>query len=125
MSIVMNFLYGLVFGITTIIPGFSGATVAVICGFYNTLIDSVSGIFKNFKANAKFLALFLIGAAAGAVASAIAINKLITLSETVVNYVFLGIVIGTIPSVYKKSGIKLKTARLKRMAGFFRLRAEL
>ena len=42
-----NIANGICIGIAFIIPGFSGGTVAVLLGIYESLIEAVAGIFKH------------------------------------------------------------------------------
>ena len=47
MKILKNIFFGILIGIANIIPGLSGATVALILGVYEQLINSVSSIKKK------------------------------------------------------------------------------
>ena len=47
MKIFKNTFFGILIGIANIIPGLSGATVALILGVYEKLINSVSSIKKK------------------------------------------------------------------------------
>ena len=44
-----TFIHGMIFGIAHVIPGVSGATIAVILGFFETLIDSINNFTKDYK----------------------------------------------------------------------------
>lgn len=58
----MNFLLsvgkGILIGIGAVVPGISSGVLCVIFGIYEKLIDSVLGIFKDFKKNILFFASY-------------------------------------------------------------------
>lgn len=101
-------VYGVAFGIATIIPGLSGATIAVIFGFYERLISAVSNFFTEFKKHILFLIFFFIGVAIGAYLIAFLLNWLLSISQIGVCFAFIGLVVGSMPSVIKESGIQVK-----------------
>jgi len=101
---IKNFLNGAAFGITQIIPGVSGGTVAIILGFYDELIASVNNFRKDFKQSLKFLCPVLLGAAAGLLTFGSVINFLLANYSFPVMMFFIGLIIGIIPIIYKKTG---------------------
>ena len=48
-DIVLNAIYGCIIGVANIIPGVSGGTMAVMLNIYDKLIDSFTGLRRNFK----------------------------------------------------------------------------
>lgn len=51
-----NLYRGFVMGISDLIPGVSGGTIAVILGIYDKLLTSISGFFsKDWKRHIRFL----------------------------------------------------------------------
>ena len=52
---------GFIIGIAKVIPGVSGAMIAVSFSLYDKLIDAITNFFKNPKKNIKFLFLFSLG----------------------------------------------------------------
>lgn len=98
------FFIGLVIGIAKIIPGVSGAVLAISFGIYEKLMNSISNFFKDIKSNFIFLFKFGIG-----------ILLSIFLFSNIINFglkkyyiytmsLFIGLMLGTFPSVkeYKK-----------------------
>ena len=59
MSFFYLFLIGILIGTGMVIPGVSGAVIAVIFGVYDKMIKSLTKLFKNFKNN--FMFLFILG----------------------------------------------------------------
>lgn len=108
-------LSGVLIGITNIIPGVSGGTMAVLLGLYDAIIketnsflqkDSLLLLFKNpqtffstFRQSIQFLGLLAIGGLVGIKGFAFVIEWLLTayLLETL--FLFLGLIIGSIPSI--------------------------
>lgn len=97
------FIIGMIIGLANIIPGVSGGTMAVICGVFDRLIGAVSNIRKEFKKSI----LFLIPVGLGAVAAIVLLSKALTwLLENyymATNFFFIGIIVGSIPMLFKKS----------------------
>ncbi len=96
-----SFLYGALIGIANAIPGVSGGTMAVILNIFDKIMYSVS--LKNLKNNLKFLIPLALGAAAGVFALS---NVIVTLLEThamLLNFCFIGLILGSLPSIYKRA----------------------
>ena len=60
-----NILKGIFLGAGAILPGISSGVLCVIFGIYEKLVNSVLGIFKDFKTNFKFLLPLCIGGFVG------------------------------------------------------------
>ena len=99
---IRNFLNGLAFGITEIVPGVSGGTIAVILGFYDELIETVNHITEDYRKYTRFLFPFLLGAAAGIITFSSIINYLLTNHSFPTMLFFIGLIVGIIPPIYSK-----------------------
>ena len=55
------FLKSFIVGIGKIIPGVSGALLAINFGIYEKLLDSITNFFDDWKNNIKFLLIFCFG----------------------------------------------------------------
>ena len=55
------FFKGIIIGIAKIIPGVSGAIVAINFNVYEKLVDALTNFFPNWKANLKFLIILFMG----------------------------------------------------------------
>jgi putative membrane protein len=95
-------LCGAVVGVANIIPGVSGGTLAVVLNLYDRLIEAVSGLTRHFWKSVKFLLPVAIGAGAGIVALAKLIDLLLERQYMAVNFFFIGVVIGSLPLLYKR-----------------------
>lgn len=99
-------LKGLIVGATMIVPGVSGGTMAIILGIYDSLIASVSSFAKNIKENLLFLMTFACGTGIGIFLFSAPISWLLEHYQVPTLYFFVGAVVGGIPLIEKKSGIK-------------------
>jgi len=111
----MNFIYGLLkgmaMGVGAIAPGVSGGALAVIFGIYERLTDAIAHVFKNFKENVIFFFPIGVGGVIGVLAFSRVINYLFENYNVEVKYLFIGLMVGTIPSVFRhanKRGYKRK-----------------
>jgi putative membrane protein len=102
-----TFLNGLAFGITQIVPGVSGGTIAVILGFYNQFIETLNNFTKDFRRRLRFLIPFMAGVALGIIAFSSFINYLLVNFSLPAMSFFIGMITGIIPLIY----IKLFTGR--------------
>lgn len=98
-----NFLKGVIAGIGNIIPGVSGSALLIIFGLYEKCIEAISNIFKNFKKNFLFLLPIGLGAVLGIFSFSNIIEYCITKYETITFFIFLGLLVGTLPSLFNKS----------------------
>lgn len=101
-----DMINGLIIGVSMLIPGVSGGTVALICGIYYKLIAAVDTFFEKPKENFKFL----LSVAMGGVIGILVFSKLILLTyntyKTPMVYLFMGAVLGSIPLLIKSAGVK-------------------
>ena len=65
MKSLLIFLKGLVIGISMLVPGVSGGTMAIIFGIYDYLIRAVSRFFDDWKRNFKLLFYLALGGIVG------------------------------------------------------------
>ena len=106
MEFIKNILKGMVIGISNIIPGVSGGTMAVILGIYDKLIATINNFFKDIKKNIVFLGTIGIGAVLGI----LLFSKLLTYLLDPINgymeathFFFIGLIVGSLPIIYKKA----------------------
>lgn len=111
-----NIINGIFIGVSNVIPGVSGGTVAVILGIYEALIDSVKNIRHDFKKNIMYLIQIGIGAVIGILLFSSMISTLLDKYTIAVNYLFVGLVIGSISLLFSKFEDKKMT--LSKISGF-------
>ena len=65
MKFILNIIYGIIVGVSNIIPGVSGGTMAVILNIYDKLLAAFTGLRKEFKKSIMYLLPIGIGAVIG------------------------------------------------------------
>jgi putative membrane protein len=102
---------GIVIGIAMLVPGVSGGTMAIILGLYNEMICAVSSFFSNVKKNISFLGFLAIGGLIGVFGFSKLIEYSLNNFKVPVLYLFLGIILGGIPILYKQASAGNKTKK--------------
>lgn len=99
---IISCLKGIGIGISMIIPGVSGGAIAILLKIYDQLLDAVTGIFKNFKQSFFTLLPLAIGGGIGFIGLVYPLEYGLSKIPLVIVSLFAGLVIGGIPSIYKK-----------------------
>ncbi len=102
MKTLITFLKGIVVGLGAVAPGLSGSILLVIFGLYQKIVSTVSHIFKDFKRNVLFLLPLALGIGGGMVLFSRLIDIPLTHFPMQTYYMFLGLILGTIPMVFKE-----------------------
>ena len=92
---------GSVYGMTLVIPGVSATILAIILGFYDELIHTINHVREDKRKNVKYLAVFALGVAVGAVLFSRLITFFIETFSLPTMLFFVGLLIGIIPLAYK------------------------
>ena len=96
-----NIFKGVILGVSNIIPVVSAGTMAVILGIYNKIIDSVSGVLRNFKENFRFLFFIGIGILGGIIFFSNILEEFLKKYPWQMNYLFMGLIAGSIGILFK------------------------
>jgi len=96
-----NLIFGIILGIANVIPGVSGGTMAVILDIYDKILFALSR--ENLKQNITFLGFLGAGALIGIFTFSKAITYLFENYYMATNFCFIGLVIGSLPMLYKKA----------------------
>lgn len=100
-------LKGALIGIANSIPGVSGGTIAVILGIYNQLIEVLSLSINSIKKNFKFIIFVGIGIIGGLFLFSKLLSEILFDKYPIpLGFAFMGLIIGSIPFVYKQTKIK-------------------
>lgn len=97
-----NFFKGIVVGIGGVAPGLSGSVLLVIFGLYQKTIDAIGTLFRNFKKNFLFLFPLFFGVGIGVLLFGKIADFFIEAFEMQTRYLFLGLVAGTVPLLYRQ-----------------------
>lgn len=102
-----NIYRGMVMGVSDIIPGVSGGTIAVILGIYDRLIAAINGLFsRDWKKHLGFLIPLAIGVGASLYLFSHVIKWLLLYYERPTFYFFLGLIIGVLPFLFRESHMR-------------------
>ena len=106
---ILDVLRGAVIGISNIIPGVSGGTMAVSMGIYDRVIYAVNNLFRQFRKSFREILPILIGVLIGLFAFAALIGTLlgtqsdeIPITRLPTNFAFIGLILGGLPAIYKR-----------------------
>lgn len=106
-KVVQIFLWiiqGFIVGIGAILPGVSGGTLCYAFGIYDPILDVLSSPIKGLKKHWKMMIFVILGGGLGFVGFAGITNWLLKLNEAVVLCVFVGLIAGTLPDIWKDAG---------------------
>lgn len=107
-------LIGIVIGITNVIPGVSGGTVAVVFGIYGKLIELISLNIKKVFSLWKFWLPLAAGIAAGIVLFSKLMRLFFNLYPAAAHWFFIGLIAGCIP--FLAVTVKKESARSSTVA---------
>jgi len=111
MKFLLDFIKGMIIGIGAVAPGVSGGTFAVMLGIYDKLTDAIADIFSDIRKKLLLLFPLGLGIAAGILGFSKVMKYLFLYHNAQVKFLFIGLMIGTLPSVIKeanKHGFKKK-----------------
>ena len=97
-----NILKGFIIGIGKIIPGVSGAILALSLGVYDKSIYYINNFKYNKKESLKYLLPLAIGIILSIIFFSKIINYLLDKYYVLTMLFFIGLIIGTIPSTLKE-----------------------
>ena len=102
---------GIVVGFGGIAPGLSGSVLLIIFGLYQQTLEYLGSLLVDFKKKIKFLLPLVIGMLLGVLLFSKLINFLLESYEIFTRYTFFGLILGTVPMLYrevKKKGFSKK-----------------
>ena len=100
---IMNVLKGIAIGIANVIPGFSGGTMAVMVKIYDLFVYAFANFFNDFKNVIKKCWSLFVGIILGILIALVTIVKLLEVIPFITVMFFVGLIIGSIPTIYKKA----------------------
>ena len=109
---IVNFLNGLILGISQVVPGVSGGTIAIVLGVYFELIEAINHFTQDLKKHAKLLLPLLLGVVCGILLFSSIINFLLIHYSFPTMLFFIGLVAGIIPHIFAK--VKEKGQKVKK-----------
>ncbi|WP_078428978.1 DUF368 domain-containing protein [Alkalihalobacterium alkalinitrilicum] len=102
-----NVFRGMMIGLSDLVPGVSGGTIAVILGIYDRLITAISGFFsRKWKEQLGFIVPLAIGAVLAIFLLSHLIKWLLEYYPQPTYFFFLGLIGGIIPYLFNKIDYK-------------------
>ena len=95
-------ILGIFMGLAVIIPGVSGAQIAILFKLYDKFTFAISNILKKFKLMFLFLLPIILGMVVGFVAGFFAVKELLKIATFAVVAFFAGMMLGGTPVYIKE-----------------------
>ena len=97
---IKQFIVGVLVGIASMLPGVSGAVVAVCFGVYERLIADLADISHKLRSDLPFILILGFGILAGMMIIAFGLKYASDNYETLLMFFFVGLIAGQIPQLY-------------------------
>ncbi len=104
LQIILWIFEGMLVGIGAILPGISGGTLCVAFGMYRPILELINDIKGGVKKHWLMFLSFFIGVFVGFVGLSGAVDKLMQLNPSLITYIFVGFIIGTVPELFSEAG---------------------
>lgn len=95
---------GVLIGVAAMLPGISGAVMAVAFGIYERLVRDIAELRVYLRKDFRFLMILVIGVAIGTVLSAKILNVVLDEYPVPSQFLFAGLILGQMPAVYRMCG---------------------
>jgi putative membrane protein len=97
-------LKGMAFGLSNIVPGMTGGAILIVLGIYERFVDAVGNVATNRSRRREYL-LFLGALGLGAVVAMVGLARVLTWlldwRPVLMMFLFKGLLLGTIPSLFR------------------------
>lgn len=99
-----DFLCGVLIGAGAILPGVSGGVLAVVFDIYRPFMEVLTRPRTAVPKYWKMFVPIVLGWCAGFLGFAKGISAAFCLSSTVTTWLFIGLIVGTLPSLFREAG---------------------
>lgn len=100
---ILGAIKGAIIAIGAVLPGISGGALCVILGIYKRIMALLVHPFVEIKKQWKFFVPVGIGFVIGTLLSSKVIGALLETAETAALFLFIGLILGTLPSLLKEA----------------------
>ncbi len=111
-EVIINIIVGIFIGLSVIVPGISGSTMAITMKVYDKGMYAFSHIFKEFKKCFFYAFPVLVGILIGFFVGVVGVKVLLEFFPFITICFFMGLMIGTYPVIFKE--VKGEKINLKR-----------
>lgn len=101
-EVLISIFVGFSIGLSVIVPGISGSTIAIIMKVYDKMMFSFSNLFKKFKLCFVFLLPIGVGVLLGVILGFVLVKLLLDLIPFITICFFVGLMAGTYPILLKE-----------------------
>ena len=101
-EIIISIFVGFCIGLSVIVPGISGSSIAIVMKVYDKMMYSFSNLFKKFKACFLFLIPIGIGIIIGFALGFVLVKLLLSVIPFITICFFVGLMAGTYPILFKE-----------------------
>lgn len=101
-EILISVFVGFSIGLSVIVPGISGSTIAIIMKVYDKMMYSFSNVFKRFKDCILYLIPIGVGIVAGFGIGFVLVKLLLEVIPFITICFFVGLMVGTFPILFKE-----------------------
>lgn len=101
-EIFISIFVGFCIGLSVIVPGISGSSIAIVMKVYDKMMYSFSNLFKNFKICFLFLIPIGIGVVIGFALGFVLVKLLLSIIPFITICFFVGLMAGTYPILFKE-----------------------
>lgn len=112
MNYILLALKGIAIGIANAVPGVSGGTIAVIVKIYDKMLEAITPNIKKLIKNLPFLIPVGVGMLIGVLAAAKLLGFLFDEYNVPTQMFFVGVVIGSMPMIYKECTAEKKLSAI-------------
>ena len=97
-------LKGMAFGLSNIVPGMTGGAILIVLGIYEQFVDAVGNLATNRARRREyltFLGALGVGAAVAMIGLAGVLSMLLDWRPVLMMFLFIGLLLGSIPSLFR------------------------
>ena len=102
MKTIILILKGFIIGLAKVIPGVSGAVLAISMGLYDKAINAITEFFSDVKNNILFLVPIGIGVVLAMVIGSNIVSYTLSKYYVITMLFFIGLIMGSVPTIYNK-----------------------
>ncbi|HNW87142.1 MAG TPA: DUF368 domain-containing protein [Candidatus Limiplasma sp.] len=102
-------LKGALIGTGAILPGISGGVLCVVFGIYRPVMELLAHPIRELKKHFWFFVPVLLGFAIGVLGISKLLQWVLTEAEVPAVWLFIGLIVGTLPSLWKEAGKEGRT----------------
>ncbi len=103
-SLLISFLKGALIGTGAILPGISGGVLCVAMGVYRPMMALLAHPIRELKARLSFFLPLIVGFLLGVLGLSRIVEWLFRASSELATWLFIGLILGTMPSLWRESG---------------------